>query len=485
MTSDPEPTSAREAQGEPTSARDGGVFGRERRGLTLGVLLAVASFAAEGMGVVPALPTVVRELGGMPLFGLAFSTFMLAWLLGTVAAGQLADARGPGHAMALGLLGFGAGLSLAAAARGMPLFLAGRALQGGGGGAMLAAAYVAIARGYPDTLRARMMALTSSAWIVPAVCGPALSGFVVQHASWRLVFVGVVPLLVATAIVVLPPLRALALHEPLGDGARLRKAARLAAGAGLLLGSAALPRDTGPRLAATLATAAVGAALLAPALRALLPAGTLTARRGLPAGVAVRGVLAFAYFGTEAFVPLGASALRGASPTRAGLVLSAASIGWIAASWVQDREESRFGAAGRAARVQRGFGLLTLGIALVAAGLLSSLPDVLAGVGCLVAGAGIGTTYGATTLYCIAEAPPGREGEVSGQLQLAEALCTAAATGLGGAVYAGVERHGHGPRAAIAAVLALTLTVSALGAAVALRLRAAPARGPRGPSPAP
>ncbi|HRG99550.1 MAG TPA: MFS transporter [Polyangiaceae bacterium] len=483
MTSDPPEATAsapRAARGAPASA-DQGVFGRERRALTCGVLLAVASFAAEGMGVVPALPTVVRELGGMPLFGLAFSTFMLAWLLGTVAAGQLADARGPGHAMALGLLGFGAGLLLAAAARGMPLFLAGRALQGGGGGAMLAAAYVAIARGYPDALRARMMALTSSAWIVPAVCGPALSGFVVQHASWRLVFVGVVPLLVITALVVLPPLRALALHEPLGSGARLRTAARLAAGAGLLLGSTSLRRDTGLWLGGALATAALGAALLVPALRALLPKGTLTAQRGLPAGVAVRGVLAFAYFGTEAFVPLGASELRGASPTRAGLVLSAASIGWIAASWVQDREESRFGAAGRAARVQRGFGLLTVGIALIAAGLLTSLPAALAGIGCLVAGAGVGTTYGATTLYCIAEAPRGREGEVSGQLQLAEALCTAAATGLGGAVHAAVEHHGHGPRGAIAAVLGLTLTVSALGIAAALRLRAAePRRTPEG-----
>ncbi|HQY65083.1 MAG TPA: MFS transporter, partial [Polyangiaceae bacterium] len=214
MTTDPPDTpasDARRADDGPTF-RDGepghGVFGRERRALTFGVLLAVASFAAEGMGVVPALPTVVRELGGMSLFGLAFSTFMLAWLLGTVAAGQLADARGPGQAMAAGLSGFGAGLLLAAAARGMPLFLAGRALQGAGGGAMLAAAYVAVARGYPDALRARMMALTSSAWIVPAVCGPALSGYVVQRASWRLVFVGVVPLLVVTALVVLPPMRA-------------------------------------------------------------------------------------------------------------------------------------------------------------------------------------------------------------------------------------------------------------------------------------
>lgn len=473
MTSDAPPAPPDQPAEPAIAGTEEAVFGPKRRGMTLGILLAVASFAVEGMGVVPALPTVVRELGGMPLFGLAFSLFMLAWLVGTVAAGQLADARGPGQAMAVGLVGFGAGLLLAAAARGMPLFLAGRTLQGAGGGAMLAAAYVAIARGYPDALRARMIALTSSAWILPAVFGPALSGFIVQHASWRLVFVGVVPLLIATALVVLPPLRELALHKPLGSSARLRTAGRLAAGAGLVLTSVTLRHDTAPWLALAIAVALAGAALLVPALRALLPAGTLTATRGLPAGIAARGVLAFAYFGTEAFVPLGASELRGASPTRAGLVLSAASIGWIAAGWVQDRQESRSGATGRAVRVQRGFGLLTVGIALIALGLLTSLPEAIVGAGCLLAGAGIGATFGATTLYCIAEAPPGQEGEVSGQLQLAEALCTAAATGIGGAIYTAVAEHGYGPRGGLSAVLALTFTVSALGSGLAGRMKAA------------
>src|SRR6478672_2173661 len=187
-------------------ARNAGVFGRERRALTVGILLAIGAFAVEGMGVVPALPTAVRELGGLPLFGWSFSAFMLAWLVGTVAGGLIADARGPRTPMALGLSAFAAGLLLAAAAAGMPGFLAGRTLQGAGGGAMIAAAYVAIARGYPDTLRARMMALTASVWILPAIIGPALSGAITQRVGWRYVFAGIVPLIGITAAMVLPPL---------------------------------------------------------------------------------------------------------------------------------------------------------------------------------------------------------------------------------------------------------------------------------------
>src|SRR6185503_20412236 len=86
------------------------VFDADRRSLTLGILLTVTAFAVEGMGVVPALPTAVRALGGLALFGWAFSAFMLAWLVGTVGGGLLADGRGPYRSMVIGLLGFGTGL---------------------------------------------------------------------------------------------------------------------------------------------------------------------------------------------------------------------------------------------------------------------------------------------------------------------------------------------------------------------------------------
>ena len=213
------------------------VFDRERRVLTVGILLAIASFAVEGMGVVPALPTAVRELGGLPLFGWAFSAFMLAWLVGTTAGGLWADGRGPRPPMAAGLGAFGAGLLLAGSAHGMFQFLAGRALQGAGGGAVIAAAYVAIARGYPDAIRPRMMALTASTWILPAIGGPAISGAITQWIGWRYVFAGVVPFLALTAAVLLPQLRRFDVRAPLARGGRMVAALCAALGCGLLVAS--------------------------------------------------------------------------------------------------------------------------------------------------------------------------------------------------------------------------------------------------------
>jgi MFS family permease len=530
-----------------------GVFDGERRALTVGILLAVGAFAVEGMGVVPALPTAVKELGGLGLFGWAFSAFMLAWIVGTIGGGLIADARGPRLPMGLGLLGFAVGLLVAGSAREMVQFLSGRALQGLGGGAMVSAAYVAIARGYPDEMRARMMALTASVWILPAVVGPAASGAVAQWVGWRWVFVGIVPVIAFTALVVLPPLGRFQVKQSVAGTARMVAAIRVAVGAALVLAaenayrwastaaaqtsaaashtadqtaahaaapaaavtdaavqaaSAGLVMDAAVQ-AGAVADAAVQAAAMAqpvvdahgavavgvqygaiaaaagfvivglvlavPALRALLPRGTFVARRGLPAGLAVRGLLAFSYFGTEAFVPLGAGELRGATPTQAGLALTAGALGWISASWAQDRMETSGGAAGRIARVRLGLALLAVGIAVVAAALLTSLPFSLVPVGWAIGGAGIGLAYSAGGLICIAAAPQGQEGEVSGQLQLAEALSTAAGAGLGGVMLATLGRLGQTPRQAHAAVFAVTVFAALLGALLSSRHQSAAA----------
>ena len=296
--------------------------------------------------MVPALPVAVGELRGFPLYGWAFSAFMLAWMIGTVGGGRLADLRGPRAPMAYGLCGFGAGLLLAGTAHEMGQFLTGRALSGLGGGAMLAAAYVAIARGYPDGLRPRVMSLTASVWIVPAVVGPGVSGAVAEFMGWRYVFVGIVPFLFIVAWLALPPLARLdrektknAEQPDVGDedkGTRLLLAIRAVAGVTLFLSIPSLPSSKEHGWGLLLLAGLVAAALAIPALRALLPVGTFVARRGLPTSILCRGLLGFSFFGTEAFLPRGAGELQGVQSALAGLALTAGAIGWITASWAQD-----------------------------------------------------------------------------------------------------------------------------------------------------
>ncbi len=403
------------------------------------------------MAVVPALPSAVKALGGLPLFGWAFSGFMLGWLVGTVGAGLWADARGPRVAMTTGLIGFGAGLVLAGSAHEMLAFLAGRVLQGAGGGAMMAAGYVAITRGYPDRVRPRMMALTASVWIVPAMIGPSLSGAVTEWFGWRFVFWGVAPLVVITASVVLPPLGRFAIVQPFADLRRVAHALCVATGAALLL---AIPMFT--HLYIAIAAAPLALLLLLPALSAMFPPGTFVARAGLPYGLAQRWLLCFCYFGTEAFIPLSAGSLRHVSPIDAGLSLSAGAVGWISATWILDRIEARDGAKGRLRRMALGWLLALIGIALVAVTLLSAWPFLLAPMGWIIAGGGMGLAYTCGGLLCLAAAPAGREGEVSAQLQVAEALGTASGAGVGGVLLNAVTSSAWTGQASVFAMLAST-----------------------------
>src|SRR5262249_53757432 len=86
---------------------------------------------------------------------------------------------------------------------------------------------------------------------------------------------------------------------------------------------------------------AVGVAAVLPALRRLMPPGTLRARPGLPAAIASMGLVSVAFFGAETLLPLFLTVFRGHSATLAGLALSGATLTWTAGAWVQARAARR------------------------------------------------------------------------------------------------------------------------------------------------
>ena len=148
-----------------------GAFAPERRLLTVGLIGLVTAAAFEGMAVPTVLPAVVLDFGGLDLYGWAFSAFWLTNLIGITLAGSDADRRGPGRALAIGVALFAGGLLVSGLAIGMPMVIAGRAIQGFGSGAIGSVVYAAIARAYPSSATARMIALVSSAWVVPGLVG--------------------------------------------------------------------------------------------------------------------------------------------------------------------------------------------------------------------------------------------------------------------------------------------------------------------------
>jgi MFS family permease len=438
------------------------VFAPRYRAMSVGVLMSVTVVAFQSLGVGTVMPAVARDLGGLERYGWAFSAFMLASLIGSVAAGQDADRAGPVRAYAASVAAFAAGSVLAAVASSWDVLLAGRALEGFGAGALVVVTYASASRAYPPVMYGRMLALMSSAWVLPSLAGPAVAGLVADQTTWRWVFVLLLPFLPAAVWLTLPGLRALPRPEAATAGRRLPHALALAAGTGLFL--AGLETEALPLLAVVVAG---GLAIALPALRTLLPAGTLRAARGLPSGIAVRGLLAVAFLGCDAFMPLALTELRGFSVSGAGLVISAASLSWSLGSFLQARLDRRDGGAGRPRRLLAGLAVLLAGIGVAAAGVLADgVPVAFAVAGWAVAGLGIGIGYPSIGAIVLTEAPGGEEGGVSAALQLAETIGVAVFTGVGGPLIAiGIDQGWD-------AVTALLLVFAGGAAAAAAGLAA-------------
>src|SRR6266699_4438521 len=183
-----------------------GLWAADRRALTVGLAATITFVAAEALAVVTVMPLVARDLHGLSLYGFVFSAFMLGTMVGIVAAGRSADRRGPAIPYVTGIVVFGAGLTLAGLAPSMPVLVAGGALQGLGAGAVPAVAYAAIGRSLPDRMRARMMAVLSTAWVAPGLAGPAASAAVAHLFGWRWVFLGLVPVVAVTGSLAIPAL---------------------------------------------------------------------------------------------------------------------------------------------------------------------------------------------------------------------------------------------------------------------------------------
>ena len=440
-------------------------FGPRRLALTVGLLLTVVGVAFEALAVATVLPAVVADLGGLHLYGWAFSAFLLTQLVGVVIAGLLADARGPALPFALGVLLFAAGLLVGGLAPTMPVLIAGRALQGFGGGAIASIAYVAIGRGYPEASRPRMLALLSTAWVVPGLIGPGIAGLMAEGLGWRSIFLVLTPLPVLTGALALGALRKMPAGTPSPESrARVLSAVVLAAGSGLVLTGITIPN-----LGIAFATIVAGLALAIPAMRRLLPAGTLRASPGLPATVATMGLLNLAFFGVDAFVPLALVEVRGTSVAFAGLALTAATIAWSSASWVQARYASRVSRRGMS---RIGIGFLAVSFVATAAALLPSLPVALSVPAWGLAGVGMGLAYTTLSLAMLEQAEPGQEGEASASLQLASVLGAGLGAGLGGALIALLQARGEPLSQALLLQGALMLGVTVLALVVARGLPA-------------
>lgn len=443
------------------------------RSLAAALVCLVTVVAFETMSVATIMPDVKADIGGISLYGWAFSGLALGEVMGIVLAGSWADRANPARPIMVGLTVYTAGLVVSGTANSMIVVVVGRVLQGFGAGTVPAVAYVCVGRGFAEDERARVFAWMSTAWVVPSLVGPGAAGLISRHAGWRMVFLGLIPIVLGVGALALRPIGALGrpavTSDPGTPTARrtVLLAATAVAGTGVALGGL---QSTSVPLLAVLVVG--GGGVLVWAFRQITPVGTLRVAPGLPAAVAVRGMLTFGFLGADAFVALALTNVRGTSTQFAGLVLSSAAFTWTAGSWTSARAIARVGP-----RRLVGVGLMfvTIGVGAMAAVVSTDVSPWFAVGAWMIGGLGIGLAYSPLSQAAISAADPGRLGAATSALQLSDVLGFALGTGLGGALVAIAEKRSiaiDGSRvfAGVSMVWAVTGLVAVVGALSSRRM---------------
>ncbi|QUD86012.1 MFS transporter [Phenylobacterium montanum] len=386
--------------------------------------------AADTLMTATIMPSVARDIGGYAWFGWTVAGFLLGSILAGATAGRLSMRAGLRRALVLGGSTYALGCLISAIAPGIVVFLAGRMMQGVGGGWIAGLGYVAVTRLFPERLWTRALGGLSGIWGVATLMSPLIGGLFAQAGFWRgafwlfggqsLIYVAAVALLIerdrprGTGETTPPPLLQVTV---LGGGI-------------VAVASAGLTASTA--LASLLGLAGLG--LMALFLRidrnapsALLPRSAGDPGSPLGSGLAVVFCLSAASVSYTVYGPAMFQALHGASPVVAGYVLGCEAFAWTAAALLV-ASSHRAGAAIRVGAV-----LVTASIALLA----FAVPrwGLIASAACGAGqGAGFGLCWSFIASRVTAVAGEGEQALASSSVPTTQMIGTAAGAAAAGAV---------------------------------------------------
>ena len=317
----------------PVSGSWADVLGEGRLSRFVLICLTVWLYAADSLIAATIMPSVGRSLGGYAYFGWATSGYLMGSVLAAASSGVFALRLGLRSAtMAAALLYMG-GCVLSALAPEIFTFLAGRILQGVGGGWLVGLSSVAMGLLFANRLLPRVNSAISSVWGVAVLVGPLLGGLSVNAGSWRGVFwlFAVQGAIVAAAArMMLPAGKAAAVTRAVA----WRQLGVISIGI-ILIALADVAGDfTGT---AALMSLGLGAFLLALKLDArsavrLFPRGSGDPRTVHGAGYATIFLQYVATIGLLVYGPAVLQTLRGLSALTAGYVVGAESLLWTLVS---------------------------------------------------------------------------------------------------------------------------------------------------------
>ncbi len=150
--------------------------------------LAIWLHAANTLLAATTMPETVGDIGGLRLISWAFALYLMGSIVAATTVSAKVASAGLRRVMVVSTLVYTLGCALCAAAPTMPVLLAGRMVQGLGGGALVALVFIAQERFFPNRLVPRIVACLSLVWTASALCGPLIGGAFATAGLWRLAF---------------------------------------------------------------------------------------------------------------------------------------------------------------------------------------------------------------------------------------------------------------------------------------------------------
>jgi MFS family permease len=401
--------------------------------LIAGLVLAVSIHAYDELVLAISMPVISQDLNGFEWYGLSFASYLLASLVGIVWAGSETDKRGPLRIFMLGSASFLLGLILASAAQNMETLLLGRALQGLGGGISWTVAFAVINIAFEPLQRPKMIAILDTAWIVPSLIAPLIGGYIVDYLNWRWIFIGQIPILCITTYLLYPKFKNIQPKHHRGTSNAIATAVKLA-----LYGALLLYAFNQEFSLVWLITPFVLMLAWRP-FSMLMPKGFYKQRDALSMLIMLQGLVFFAFYGIEIFLPILSTDILGFSNTKTGIIISIGACSWCVASFLQAWLSQRLASwqslfLGFLIALPGVIALLFVSTSIEQSSLSIQSMEFLLYTTFALIGFGMGIGFNSCVSDAMHATEPGREGATSTSLGIMSSLAIGLISGLGGAI---------------------------------------------------
>ena len=386
-----------------------------------GLMLAIFLASLDQTVVSTAMPRIIADLGGFDRFTWVTTAYLVASTTAVPIVGRLSDLYGRKVFFLGGITVFLAGSVLAGVSQTMDQLIAFRAIQGIGGGSMMALSFTTVGDLFPPAERGKYQGIVAAVFGLSSIIGPTLGGFITDNLSWNWIFYVNVPLglpVIALFIRFFPNTRPEKRSYRLDyAGMALLVLVVVPLLIGLSLGGVQYEWFSLQIVGILVFAAVMTVTFVLVERRAEDPIMPLDIYANPVVGISLVTVFitGFAMFGSIIFIPLFFQGVLGASATSSGSFLTPMMLSMVVAATLSGQALSRLGGHYRLQGLI-GIGVMTSGVVLTSRMTAdTSFGQAVASI--MLTGLGLGITFPSFTIAVQNAAPANQLGAVTSATQ--------------------------------------------------------------------